>query len=75
MTGKIVMKFVEADENGFSMDCEVDIHDYSKANLMDVITTLCGRLDLTEKDWKIHQINKMVAELLSEYDGYKHETE
>ena len=75
MTGKIVMNFVEVDDEGFSMECEVDIHDFTKADLINVITTLCKRLGLTERDWKNYRIAKMLDELLSEYDGYKRETE
>lgn len=71
MTGRIEMVFTEPVEGKIEMNCEVEIHDYTKANLCQAISHLMEHLDITEDDWKTWKLSRMVKELLADYDEMK----
>lgn len=71
MTGRIEMVFTEPVEGKIEMACEVEIHDYTKANLCQAISHLAEHLNITEADWKTWKMSQMVKQLLADFDEMK----
>lgn len=69
MTGRIEMVFTENEnEEKTEMDCKIEIHNFTKADLCKMIALLSGHLNLTKNDWKIWQIHNAVKAVLADVD-------
>ena len=71
MTGRIEMLFTEIENGVTNMECNIEIHHFTKADICKVVSTLLEHLDVTTTDWKAWEISQMVDRFLSDHDEMK----
>ena len=70
MKGRIEMVFTE--ENGKTeMNCEIEMYDFTKADVCTAVSKLLEHLNITEADWRTWKMSQMVKELLADFDEMK----
>lgn len=71
MTGRIEMVFTEVENGVTNMECNIEIHHFTKADICVAVDKLLEHLDVTTTDWKMWEVQEQVKQLLADFDEMK----
>ena len=68
MTGKITMVFTKTEDEKNEMACDIDIHEFTKAEVCAAISQLLEHIGISEADWDTWKMHRAVKQLLRDVE-------